>query len=59
MLLCPNCLSEDALLLERISRMSPLNHFTCAVCGHAWTERKEFDSTREDDHDDDSDDPVH
>ena len=59
MLLCPHCLSEDALLLEQVSRMSPLNHYTCAVCGHAWAERKELELAVDDDCEDDADDPVH
>ncbi len=40
---CPECQSATVVLLTGVSRMSSMNHFTCATCGFAWTEPKKSD----------------
>jgi transposase-like protein len=46
---CPQCQSRAAVLLAQVSRMSPLNHYTCSNCGHTWTTPKEAEGRRDED----------
>jgi len=57
MRLCPSCHSETVLLLATVSRASPFNHYTCSLCGEAWTSPKTFEKNDADDEEDD--DVVH